>query len=146
MVRIKIKKARARRTIRSRVSDMPSVEGFREAFPQFDEATYPNARVQFWLNLALKLLNKKRWGNFFEEGVYLNTAHNLTVERQAVENAGSGGGTGAVVSESQSIGDTSFTVRYDVATAAKTGEAESTVYGLQYLRLARIVGAGGVQL
>ena len=124
---------------------MISIEGFREAFPQFDEDTYPDARVQFWLNLAMKLLNKRRWGNLYVEGVYLFTAHKLTVERQALENDGIAA-AGAIVAETQSIGDISFSQRFDAASSSKIGEMESTIYGLQYLDLARIVGAGAIQL
>ena len=125
---------------------MISVEGFRDAFPQFDIDTYPDVRVQFWMRLAQKLLNKKRWGNLLEEGLYLFMAHNLTVENQIV-NAGTGGGSiGAVTSESQSIGDTSFSQGYDTSAYSKDGQMAATVYGQQYLDLVRIVGAGGVQL
>ena len=134
-----------RRTILLRVINMISVEGFREAFPQFDIETYPDARVQFWLDLAQKRLVKKRWGNIFEEGVYLFTAHYLTVERQAMID-GTGGSVGAVTSESQSIGDTSFSQGYDTSAYSKDGQMAATVYGQMYLDLVRIVGAGGVQL
>ncbi|MDR0653305.1 MAG: DUF4054 domain-containing protein [Synergistaceae bacterium] len=125
---------------------MIGVEGFRSAVPAFANVNdYPDARVQFWLNLAQKMLSGARWGSIYEEGVYLYAAHYLTVEGVAGSASGDGG-SGAVSSESQSIGDTSFSVTYDTSGYAGAGQMASTKYGQQYLDLVRIIGAGGVQL
>jgi hypothetical protein len=126
-----------------------SPEAFREAFPAFsDTEKYPGARIRFWLNLAQKMLNQARWGDIYEEGVYLYAAHNLTVESQVMGGAGGNGGgsIGAVTSESESIGDTSFSKTYDTTSYMGAGQLAGTIYGQQYIDLARIVGAGGVQL
>jgi hypothetical protein len=129
---------------------MISVEGFRAAFPAFaDVDDYPDARVQFWLNIAQKLLSAARWGSIFEEGAYLFVAHRLTLEGAASETyagGGSSGGGGAVTSESQSIGDTSYSVTYDAAAYTGAGQMASTKYGQQFLDLVQLVGAGGMQL
>ena len=122
---------------------MISAEGFRESFPAFaSEDDYPDARIAFWLKLAQKRLNKARWGDFYEEGIYLFIAHNLTLER----NVDGGGSVGTVSSESQSIGDMSFSVSYDTSINSNAGQMAATIYGQQYLDLVRIVGAGGIQL
>jgi hypothetical protein len=128
---------------------MISVEGFRSAFPAFaDVDDYPDARVQFWLNLARKMLSEARWGDIYEEGVYLYAAHGLTVEHRAAGSGGQGdaGSIGAVTSESQSVGSMSYSQSFDTSAYAGNGQMAATVYGQQYLDLVRIVGAGGVQL
>ncbi|MDR1495644.1 MAG: DUF4054 domain-containing protein [Clostridiales Family XIII bacterium] len=124
---------------------MPDIEGFRAAFPAFiDTGVYSDARVQFWLNLALKLLNRARWGNLYDEGVYLFSAHGLTMEHRSLT-FGDAGGSGAVTSESQSIGNMSYSQSYDASAYSGGGQMSSTIYGQQYLDLVRIIGAGGTQ-
>ena len=129
---------------------MISVDGFRSAFPAFSDAgLYPGARIQFWLSLAQKMMKQKRWGDIYEEGVYLYVAHYLTVESTSAGSGGggaSGGGTGIVTSESQSIGDTSFSQTYDTSSYAGDGQMASTSYGQMFLDLSKMIGAGGVQL
>jgi hypothetical protein len=134
---------------------MASVEDFRSQFPSFvNTDTYPDARVVFWLRLGQKMLNKRRWGNVYEEGLYLFVAHNLTVEREVMSGTGAGGSDGGggesigmVTSESQTIGDTSYSATYSTGEAySSDGQMSGTIYGQMYLDLVRIIGAGGVQL
>jgi hypothetical protein len=127
-----------------------SVGGFRAAFPAFSDAdAYPDARVEFWLGLAQKMLSRARWGSVYCEGAYLYAAHGLTVERRASGGAGGdgdAGSVGAVTSESQAIGGMSYSQSFDTSAYAGGGQMASTVYGQQYLDLVRVIGAGGVQL
>jgi hypothetical protein len=124
---------------------MPDIGGFRAAFPAFiDTSVYPDARVQFWLNLALKLLNRSRWGNLYDEGVYLFAAHGLTMENNSLKSGDSGAG-GAVTSESQSIDGMSYSLSFDTSAYTGSGQMSATIYGQQYLDLVRVIGAGGTQ-
>lgn len=131
---------------------MASAGGFREAFPAFaDPETYPDTRVQFWLEIAECMLIKRRWGCMYEKGLYLYTAHCLTMETQNMgngdDNPGLGGaGAGAVTSDSEKIDDMSYSASYDTSAYASNGQLGSTIYGQMYLDLVRIIGAGGVQL
>jgi hypothetical protein len=129
-----------------------SAEGFTESFPAFaDTGAFPVARIEFWLNMARKMLKKERWGEIYEEGAYLYTAHFLLAETQAMgagegSGGGSGGGGGIVTSESQSVGDASFSQTYDTSSYAGAGQMAATSYGQMFVDLSRMIGAGGVQL
>jgi len=70
----------------------------------------------------------------------------MTIEFQAANSPNGAGSIGAVTSESQSIGDTSYSQGYNMSAYANNGQMAATVYGQMYLDLVRIVGAGAVQL
>ncbi len=129
---------------------MLSVQGFREAFPQFDEELFPDARVGFFLTLAGKLLAEERWRDLWPEGCYLHAAHHLTLERAATRSGDGAGGmdaaAGPVLSVKKRVGDVSLEEsRAGAATASSAaGHWSDTVYGKQYWQLAQIVGAGGL--
>ena len=59
---------------------MISVAGFRDSFPQFTEALFPDGRVAFYLSLAGKAMSEEKWEDLYEEGVCLYAAHHLTLE------------------------------------------------------------------
>lgn len=132
---------------------MLTVQGFRDSFPQFSEELYPVARVDFYLRLAGKQLDKERWSDWWIDGCYLHAAHNLTLEREAGKSADGTGGinaaAGAVVSSSKTVGGVSKSESR--AGAAATGNPAAgrwnlTIYGQQYWDMAQLVGAGGLQI
>lgn len=129
---------------------MISVEGFREAFPEFsDAAVFPDARVKFWLTLGKKMCDERKWLDFYEEGVYLFAAHNLYLERErriAGGVVGGAGSVGAVTSISKSIDGVSKSVSMATGHYDDAGQYGATVYGQQYWDLVLMVGAGGIQL
>ena len=87
---------------------------FRLAFPEFvDEQTYPNSLVAFWYGVGESLLNEERWGDLLEYGLYLFTAHQVSLARTDIRTAELGrvpGQTPGVISN-KSVGDVS--VGYD---------------------------------
>ena len=126
------------------------VSGFREAFPQFTEALFPDARVQFWLSLAEKTCSEARWEDLWAEGCYLQAAHNLTLERAAAKATDGTGGVdataGPVVGVSKSAGGVSKSENRAGPTATASisaGHWNSTIYGQQYWQLVMLIGAGG---
>lgn len=127
---------------------MVTVASFRADFPEFADATrYPDTRVQFWLTLAYKRLNVVRWADLLDYGVELFTAHNLALAPRL----GAGGSAGAPglttgLQTSKSVG--SVSVSYDVSTGVVEGGGNwnLTAYGVQWLQLAGIVGAGPLQV
>ena len=126
-------------------------DSFRATFPEFANAdVYPDARVSFWLNLAVKLTESRRWdeSGFRDEAVCFVTAPHLTLATQAAESGDGGAGlaAGAKTSESQSVGGASYSDGYDGSAYAGAGQYAATAYGRQYLDLARLVGMGGVQM
>ena len=124
---------------------------FRQNFPEFaDASVYPDARVDFWLNFAIKRTESRRWdeSGFREEGVCFLTAHYLTVALQAADSGDGGAGlaAGAMTSESQSVDGVSYSNGYDGSAYAGEGQLGTTAYGRSFLDLARLIGMGGVQL
>jgi len=123
---------------------------FRSHFPEFSsETTYPPAVVTFWSGIAEKLVIEKRWGELYDHGVELATAHYLALaaadQKQAAVGGIPGNATqGAITSES--VGGVS--VSFDTANAMDQGAGHwnMTTYGRQFIRLARMIGMGGYQL
>ena len=128
-----------------------TADSFREKFPEFaDASVYSDARVSFWLGFAVKMTESRRWdeSGFRDEAVMFRTAHHLSVQAQtdASGDAGAGLASGAMTSESQSVGGVSYSNGYDGSAYAGQGQLGTTMYGRNYLDLARLVGMGGVQL
>lgn len=134
---------------------MVSVQGFREAFPQFSEELFTDSRVDFYLKIATKRLVPCRWDDLFDEGCYLYAAHYLTLEAEANKASGGTGGmeaaAGPVTSESKSVGGVSIS-KGKSATAIASMAAEGagsyagTIYGQHYWNLLQIIGAGAMQV
>jgi len=122
---------------------------FREAFPVFADATkYPDPEIQFWIDLGnLLVANAARWGDLQGYGIMLFVAHNLALEAMS---AGSGGGgtPGAVVGplSSAAVDKVSYSRNPAAAMDPKNGHWNLTTYGLRYIRLVNMVGAGPLQL
>lgn len=126
-----------------------SATSFRVDFPEFaSTGTYPDAMVNFWLGLAGKLLDPTRWDDLLDYGTELFVAHNLTLAARDQKSATAGGipGAGGGVVASKAVDKVS--VSYDTALAGIEGAGNwnLTTYGTRYIQLARMVGAGGVQL
>lgn len=134
---------------------MVSVQGFREARPQFTEELFPDGRVDFYLKIAVKRLVPHRWDDLLEEGCYLYAAHYLTLEAEAnKESDGTGGldaAAGAITSESKAVGGVSISqgrTGTSIASMAAEGAGSyaNTIYGQQYWDLVQVIGAGALQV
>ncbi|WP_332116069.1 DUF4054 domain-containing protein [Azorhizobium caulinodans] len=126
-----------------------TVSSFRTDFPAFaNTTTYPDAAVTFWLNLSANLLSVDKWGNLFDYGTELFIAHNLVLEAQANKASAAGGVPGVASGLTSSEAVDKVSVSYDTASAAVEGAGNwnLTTYGQRYIQLARLVGAGGLQL
>jgi hypothetical protein len=120
---------------------------FREAFPEFsDIVKYPDAMLNFWSSVAITQVNCDRWRSQTLLGVYLYTAHEcvLAAQNQKAGNIGGAPGQQAGPATSKTVG--SVTAQYDAATTTEkdAGYWNLTTYGKQFIRLARIFGAGCV--
>lgn len=125
-----------------------TIQGFREAFPAFSNtATYPNPEVQFWLELGQKLLNAERWGDVYDYGLQLFMAHNLSLEYQATM-GGAGQAPGQVIgpTTSASVDKVSYSRDPGAAMDPANGHWNLTTYGLRYIRLVNMFGAGPIQV
>lgn len=125
------------------------VAAFREAYPEFnDTAKFPDSMISGWATVAQLQVRCRRWKSQYNLGVNLYIAHEITLESQQQAAATAGGspaGPSGIVN-SKTVG--SVTVAYDTASAVEkdAGHWNLTMYGRQFIRLARMFGAGPVQL
>ena len=124
------------------------VAQFRLDFPEFaSETFYTSSMVNFWASIAEKMLDLSRWGDLYTQGQSLYVAHNLVIQRRNIAGASAGtSGLSTGVMSSKSVGSVSVSYDNQIATMPNAGQWALTVYGLQYLQLARLIGAGAVQL
>ncbi|WP_175785458.1 DUF4054 domain-containing protein [Burkholderia ambifaria] len=121
---------------------------FRQSFPEFDATTYPDSLVQFWLTVAVSLVNADRWGELTDLGVALVTAHHLALALKDQKTAAVGGVPGQVTGPQSSKAIDKVSASYNTeAVAIKDGGFwNATMYGVRYLSLALMMGSGGIQL
>ena len=127
---------------------MATVGAFRVMFPEFSLASFPTERIEPWLNLALSTLPADRWGSFLDLGAYLFTAHNVTLGAQEAAASERGGAIGQVKGPLSAQAVDKVSASYDTGSVALEGGGDwnLTKYGVRFLRLARMMGAGGIQL
>jgi hypothetical protein len=122
---------------------------FRTEFPEFTDTTaYPNPVIEFWAALAEKQVLATVWGDLVTQGVKLYVAHEITLAAQNKKAASTGGvpGSSGGIANSKTVG--SVSVGYDSTSTSEkdAGYWNLTNYGKQFIRLARIFGAGAYQL
>lgn len=126
------------------------LDRFREDFPAFaNSGVWEDEAIQYYLNLANLVFDPLRWYDFLDLGIELFVAHNLVLDQQGNVVGARGGipGTSGVgIVSSKSVGPAS--VSYDTTSGGEAdgGAWNLTVYGRRFLRLARMVGAGPVQV
>lgn len=119
---------------------------FRVRYPEFsDTATYPDATITAQIGVANLLLVSDRWTEILDYASGLFVAHQLSLGRRAVAGGSIPGAPGGVAT-SRSVGGVS--VGYDTSTGQiqDGGTWNLSIYGAQFLQLARLVGSGGIQL
>lgn len=124
---------------------------FRAAFPEFaDNARYPDAMLDFWSGIGERLMfpQQHRWDTVYDYGLQLFVAHNITLAAQNVAASGSGGVPGSVSGPTTSKAVGSVSVSYDAASSIEpnAGHWNLTTYGKMLIHLARMIGAGGIQI
>ncbi|WP_322073336.1 DUF4054 domain-containing protein [Burkholderia cepacia] len=122
---------------------------FRQSFPEFnDTTTYPDSLVQFWMTVAVSLVNADRWGELTDLGVALVTAHHLALALKDQKTAAVGGVPGQVTGPQSSKAVDKVSASYNTeAVAVKDGGFwNATMYGVRYLSMALMMGSGGIQL
>ncbi len=122
---------------------------FRGNFPEFmNQAVYPTSEVDFYLNLGTLLLNIERWGNLFDFGQQLFVAHNLALEFTAKKNAATGGNPGEVAGPktAASVDKVSYSRNPGLVMNPANGHWNLTTYGLRYINLVKLVGAGPIYI
>ena len=112
---------------------------FLAIFPEF--ATFNQARVAFWLSVTVNLVDPTRWGALVSQGQALLTAHYLVIDSQ---NQTVPGQVNAAIT-SKSVAGVSVTKDTASAVYERAGDLNMTNYGIQFSRLARMMGAGAIQ-
>lgn len=129
--------------------DLVTTVTFRADFPEFGDAgIYSDASVTFWLNISVALVQQDRWLDLTDMGVELATAHQLVVASPNQTTAAKGGTPGQLpgLTVSKAVDRVSVSKDYSGTTLDDAGFWNMSTYGIQFLRLARMFGAGPVQL
>lgn len=123
---------------------------FRTDFPEFaDSATYPDATVTFYLTLAQKMLTTPNWDSqVIDYGQALFIAHHLAIATKDGQASSAGAVPGKVegVQSSKSVDRVSISYDTNAVTLTDAGFWNMTSYGIRFYQLARMVGAGMVQM
>lgn len=134
----------------ARNRDLPTVSKFRTDFPQFADTTkYPDAQVQFRLNLADMLMSASLYGStMFPYVVELYVAHYMALfaQDQRSTAAGGSGGNASGVQLSKSVDKVSVSYDNSMTLNPDAGFWNNTRYGAEFYQLATMFGAGGRQL
>lgn len=121
----------------------------RSDFPEFADTTkYPDSLIQTWLTVAASLVNADRWVELTDIGIELITAHHLVLSARDQAAAAVGGVPGIMTGPTASKSVDKVSTSYDTAAASLDGAGfwSLSSYGIRYLSLARMMGAGGLQI
>jgi hypothetical protein len=122
---------------------------FRNDFSEFaDKNAYPDSTICFWVGVASMFINRERWCEALCLGVELYTAHQLVLEKQAIDTVQAGGWPGLNKGLINNESPGAITIGYDAASTVEEsgGHWNLTVYGTRFLRIARMMGAGPIQI
>lgn len=128
---------------------MLSESSFRESMPMFEDVSlYPSAQFSFYLTMGKKLLPESRWDDLLDEGLTFYVAHYLTLYQRSMLASDVGSDAGQVVGNetSKSVDSVSYSVDVSSISLTDAGHWNQTTFGIQFLQLARMIGAGGIQL
>lgn len=126
---------------------------FRIDFPEFADITvFTDAQITFWASIAVALVNECRWGDdLATAGAELVVAFNLSLgaaNQQTVMNGGIPGVGGGGPVTGMSVDKVS--IEFDASAAAgsleRAGMWALNEYGVRYLTLLRLSGAGVMQV
>lgn len=132
-----------------------TIGDFFSFYPQFqvlDEL--PESIIQLYLDFALDVVNIARWGNQFKLGVCLFTAHfvslylmSATPEGASAQEVLNSAQMRGVIS-SKSVHDVSVSYDYSLAVSEvdKWGNFGLTIYGNQFVSIAKLMGKGGMYI
>jgi hypothetical protein len=129
-----------------------TVAQFRRDFKVFaDSAVYDDASISMYLQIA-SYFSPRRYGQWLAMAQELFAAHFLTIDRQDMLSTLRGGLPGQTTGPAvtKSIGGASISyAEYATIEGGMTGNSghwNLTVYGKRYLRIARMAGAGPIQI
>ena len=122
---------------------------FRTKFPEFPGyQTFTDGQITMWLDIGTKMLRAEAWGDLYDHGLSLFTAHHLTLSAQNAAASKVGGVPGATTGAVSGKAVDKVSVTYDTSAGIvlNAGHWNLSTYGIQFIQLARMMGAGGVQV
>jgi hypothetical protein len=125
-----------------------TIAHFRGTMPAFADAQiYTDAAIDALLILSDTSMPVDRWGEIRDYGQALFTAHFLVLAERDRRTAEAGGIPGAVTGAVSSKGVGGASLSYDISSVVEKdgGHWNSTSFGIQWLRYARLIGMGGLQ-
>lgn len=126
-----------------------TADSFRTALPEFTDANrYPDSGIDFWLGIATLQLNAARWSTMLDHGTMMFVAHQLALEAKAQATAANGGIPGGDVGPVNNKSVDKVSVGYDsqAGIELEAGHWNLSVYGTRFIKLARMMGAGPLQV
>lgn len=127
-----------------------TADALRGKFTEFaSPERFPDGLLDFWLEIADSNVNGCRWGTLYDMGRMLYAAHNIVLERRAQDEAENGATPGmSTVGMVNNKSVDKVSIGYDTTSIALEGAGDwnLTIYGQRYIRMARRMGAGGLQL
>lgn len=126
-----------------------AVPTFRQQFREFrDPQQYDSVVIELWASAAGNLLDADRWGANLDLGTSLFVAHHMVLgaRDQALVAAGGVPGQAQGVLTAKAVDKVSAS--YDASSISLTdaGFWGMSSYGLRFLTLSRLMGAGGIQI
>ena len=122
----------------------------RKKFTEFvNPERFPDGLLDFWLEIADSNVNAGRWGTLYDMGRMLYAAHNIVIERRAQDEAENGATPGmSAVGMVNNKSVDKVSIGYDTSSTAleNAGDWNLTIYGMRFIKMARRMGAGGLQL
>jgi hypothetical protein len=122
---------------------------FRTDFPEFaSSSVYPDSLITLWSSVATQLVNAERWGTLTDIAIELCTAHHIALAARDQAASATGAIPGEMTGPVSAKSVDKVSVAYDTGAAALTnaGFWSLTTYGVRFLQLARMFGAGGIQV
>jgi hypothetical protein len=127
-----------------------TVASFRSTFPEFsDVSLYPDDSITFWMSVAVQMVNANRWKSMTDTGVMLLGAHYLVFAAKDQMAAEAGGVPGEATGNVSSKSVDKVSVSYDssaITASDAKGDLALSSYGIRFARLAKMFGAGGLQI
>lgn len=141
----------------------PTIDQFLGDFPEFENNDkFPDSTIRFWLETA-DLMLTGRWDDTIVSvpgsprtmryvGIGLFTAHNVAIQARNIKASanptgapGIASSTGVGVVAAKAVDETSVSYDTQASVSPNAGHWNLTTYGTQFIRMARMVGAGGLQ-
>jgi len=125
-----------------------TTQSVKDLFPEFDAYTAP--QIQPWIDIAPLYLNPLVWTDqdTLDFATKLFVAHNLVLSARDALAAAVGGisGTAQGIETSKTVDKVSVSRDAGSVSMEDGGQWNMTSYGIRLLQLARIWGAGGLQI